>query len=321
MTVFVLGGHQTDFARNYAREGLEVSDLFADAVHGTLEDAAVDASDIETVHVGNAFGMLFNGQGHLGAMPATVEPGLWGAPAMRHEGACASGGLAMLSAMAELEAGHYNTALVIGAEQERCVPGDNAARILGAAAWVGHEGDAPYMWPEQFSLLAEEYHRRYGLDHAHLAAIAELNFRNAKANPNAQTRTWSVEEFGSDDHANPVVAGVIRRTDCSQVTDGAAGVVLANERAAQHWADAHGCGLDDVPRVLGWGHRTTCAARSPMPSDVRGSTTCSVSMASRPTTALRRRNIWPSIISVSPRPARAGRRSRRACLNVTGPCR
>ncbi|MGZ6741096.1 MAG: acetyl-CoA acetyltransferase [Nocardioides sp.] len=263
MTLFVLGGAQTDFARNVAREGLEVTDLVGEAVRDTLADARVEAAQVQTVHVGNAFGQLFNGQGMLGAMPATVEPALWGVPAMRHEAACASGGLAVLAAGAEIEAGRYDVALVLGVEQERNVPGDQAARILGAAAHVGHEDtDVPYMWPHQFDLLAEEYDRRYGLSHEHLAGIAELNYRNAKDNPFAQTRGWQVTEFGETPD-NPVVAGRVRRTDCSQVTDGAAGIVLAGPRFAQEWADRHGVDLDDVPRLLGWGHRTVGLAYRP----------------------------------------------------------
>ncbi|MBC7374889.1 MAG: thiolase domain-containing protein [Frankiales bacterium] len=257
MTLFVLGGAQTDFARNYAREGLDVSHLVADAIAATLEDAAVDVASIQTVHVGNAFGQLFNGQGHLGAMPATVEPGLWGVPAARHEGACASGGLAILAAGAEIEAGRYDVALVLGVEQERNVPGDTASRLLNAAAWAGHEdADVDYVWPHQFALLAQEYDRRYGLDPAHLAAIGELNHRNAKDNPNAQTRSWGVTEFGADDRANPLVAGQLRRTDCSQITDGAAGLVIAGRRFAEVWATSQGLSLDDVPRIQGWGHAT-----------------------------------------------------------------
>ncbi len=257
--VFILGGHQTDYARNYAKEGLEVSDLVADTVAGTLAAAQVDASEIETIHVGNAFGQLFNGQGQLGGMPATVESALWGVPAARHEAACASGGIAMLAAMSEIEAGRYDCALVLGVEQERNVKGDQAAHHLGAAAWIGHEGEgATFMWPHMFSLLADEYDKRYGIDQRHLGAIAELNFRNAKDNPNAQTRTWqhTPESFTEDDEVNPVVDGRIRRTDCSQVTDGGAGVVLAGRRTAEAWAAAHGRSVDDLPRVLGWGHRT-----------------------------------------------------------------
>ncbi len=257
--IFILGGFQTDFARNYGKQGLEISDLVADVVAGTFVDADVEPRQIETIHVGNAFGQLFNGQGQLGGMPATVEPGLWGVPAARHEAACASGGIAILAAMAEIEAGRYDCALVVGAEQERNVPGDQAARNLGAAAWIGHEGqEAKHMWPYMFSLLADEYDRRFGIDERHLSAIAELNFRNAKDNPNAQTRAWAhtPESFMADDVANPVIDGRIRRSDCSQVTDGGAGLVLAGRRTAEAWAAARGRSLDSVPRIVGWGHRT-----------------------------------------------------------------
>jgi len=132
--VWVLGGHQTDFARNFHREGLDFADLTAEVVEGTLTAAGVEADQIGVVHVGNAFGQLFAGQGQLGAMPATVHPGLWGVPASRHEAACASGSIAILSAMADLRAGHYDCALVVGVELEKTVHGDQAAHHLGAAA-------------------------------------------------------------------------------------------------------------------------------------------------------------------------------------------
>ena len=81
MTTFVLGGTQSDFARNLAREDREISDLVGDLVDGALADAAIELADIGVIHVGNAFGELFTGQAHLGAMPATVRPVLWGLPA------------------------------------------------------------------------------------------------------------------------------------------------------------------------------------------------------------------------------------------------
>ena len=147
------------------------------------------------MHVGNAFGELFARQGHLGAMPATVNDGLWGTPASRHEAACASGSVAALAAIADLRSGAYRSALVVGVELEKTVPGDTAAQHLGAAAWTGHEGaDAKFMWPHMFDQVADEYDRRYGLDETHLRAIAALNFANARTNPNAQTRDWTVPD-------------------------------------------------------------------------------------------------------------------------------
>lgn len=251
----VLGGYQTDFARNLTRDGADVADLVAEVTGGTLDAAGVGPGDIGVIHVGNAFGQLFTGQGHLGAMPATVVPELAGVPSSRHEAACASGGIALLAAMADLESGRYDCALVLGVEVERNVSGTDAAALMGAAAWVGREGEqARYPWPWAFTTLADEYDRRFGLDDAHLRAIGEINFGNAARNPLAQTRTWqlSAASFSADDTANPPVEGRLRRHDCSQITDGAAGVVLASPA----FLERHGTSRAGTSEVLGWGHRT-----------------------------------------------------------------
>jgi acetyl-CoA C-acetyltransferase len=252
---WLLGGYQTDFARNWSRAGLDFADLVGEVVTNTLASSGVAPTDVGVIHVGNAFGQLFTGQGQLGGMPATVSPELWGVPATRHEAACASGGVALLAAMADLESGRYDCALMLGVELERTVPGDEAAKHLGAAAWVGHEGaGAKYMWPLMFSALGDEYDTRYGLDDAHLRAIGALNFANARVNPNAQTRAWKLSgaNFSDDDTANPRIEGRLRRHDCGQVTDGGAGLVLVSDRfLAQQSLLGH-----RAARILGWGHRT-----------------------------------------------------------------
>src|SRR5215213_6577754 len=137
-SVWILGGYQSDFARNLTREGHDFADLTAEVVDRTLAVARVDAADVEVIHVANAFGEMFARQGHLGAMPATVNDGLWDTPASRHEAACASGSIATLAAIADLRSGAYRIALVVGIELEKTGPGDTAAEHLGAAAWIGH---------------------------------------------------------------------------------------------------------------------------------------------------------------------------------------
>jgi acetyl-CoA acetyltransferase len=109
-SVWILGGHQSDFARNLSKEGLDFAALTAEVVDATLAAAKVDAADIGVVHVGNAFGEMFASQGHLGAMPATVCGDLWDTPASRHEAACASGSVAARAAMADLRSDAYDTA-------------------------------------------------------------------------------------------------------------------------------------------------------------------------------------------------------------------
>lgn len=252
--VFILGGHQTDFAKVWSRQGQDISDMMRETTLGALAACELDASAIQSIHVGNAFGELQRQQAHLGAMVAQVVPELWGVPAMRHEGACASSSLAVLSAMAEIEAGRYDCVLVLGAEELKNLPGDAASQNQNAAAWQGHEDiDCKFMWPAGFGLVAQEYERRYGLDRKHLNRIAELNYGHAKRNPLAQTRKWAFEplSFTDDDEANPVIEPGSRRQDCGQITDGACAVVLASARfVRERRLDAA-----TLPRIAGWGHR------------------------------------------------------------------
>ncbi|WP_297800869.1 acetyl-CoA acetyltransferase [uncultured Brevundimonas sp.] len=255
--VYVLGGWQSDFSRNWAREGMEVSDGFAEALNHGLDAAKLDPTEIEVGHVGNFVGELFCHQGMMGGLFAQTDRRFDGMPTARHEAACASGSLAIMAAMADIEAGRYDVACAIGLEMMRNVPGKLAAEHLGAAAWHGHEfQDAAYVWPRAFSDVGDVYQERFGIKREHLAEIARINFGNAKRNPNAQTRGWAFTDasFTDDDEANPVIEGNIRRQDCGQVTDGAAVVFLASERKAAEYARKHGLRLEDLPRIKGWGH-------------------------------------------------------------------
>ena len=257
--VYILGGWQSDFSANWARQGLEMADAFGQVVGEGLAAVDLDATELQTGHVGNFAGELFVGQGLLGGFFGEVHPALDGLPTARHEAACASGSVAILAASAEIEAGRYDLACVVGIEQMRNVPGQKAAENLGSAAWAGHEfQDARFLWPRAFSDLADEYDRRYGLKYEHLMAIAELNFANGRRNPNAQTRDWRFgpEAFTENDETNPVVEGRTRKQDCGQVTDGAAVVFLASAERAKAYADKRGIALDSLPRLQGWGHRS-----------------------------------------------------------------
>ena len=256
--VFILGGFQTDFAKVWSRNGQDISDMTREATLGALEACQLDAQAINSIHVGNAFGELQRQQAHLGAMVAQVVPELWGMPAMRHEGACASSSLAILTAMAEIEAGRYDCVLVLGVEEFKNLPGDVASQNQNSAAWQGHEDiDCKFMWPAAFGLLAQEYERRYGLDRKHLNRIAELNYASAKRNPLAQTRKWKFDalSFTDDDEANPVIEPGTRRQDCGQITDGACAVVVSSAKFAQEHARRTGTSIDKLPRIAGWGHR------------------------------------------------------------------
>ena len=258
--VYVLGGFQTDWARNFKREGKDIADLVRETVQGALSATRIDPRDVQVAHVGNFVAELLSHQANLGGLVIEAEPAFDGIPTSRHEGACAAGSLAILAASAEIEAGRYEVACVLGVEQLRCVSAFEAQKHLGVAAWVPRETEGfEYPWPELFSRMGDAYGERYGLDRKHLVALAKNAFANAKRNPNAQARGWTFEErsFSEDDEVTPKYAARIRRQDCSQVTDGGACVFLASERYAREYARRAGVPADKLARIEGWGHRTS----------------------------------------------------------------
>jgi len=257
--VYVLGGYQTDFARNWKKENKHIVAMIREAVEGGLEATGLEPKDIQVGHVGNFAAELYAMQGHLGAFLIEVDPAFSGLPTARHEAACASGSIAILAASAEIEAGRYDLALVVGVEQMKTVDPAKGGEFLGTAAWYEREAKGiEFPFPKLFGRLGDEYDRRYGLKDEHLAHISAVNYSNAKRNPLAQTRNWymSEEQACAVDKFNTVIGGRIKISDCSQVTDGAVSLFLASERAAADYAKRRGISLDRIPRLLGWGHRT-----------------------------------------------------------------
>ncbi len=250
---FILGGYQTDFARNWLREESDIANAMTEVVNGTFEATGVAPEDVGSGHVGNFAAELYASQGQLGAFLLEGNPALRGLPTGRHEAACASGSIAILAASAEIAAGRYDVSLVVGVEQMKTVDSQQGGDFLGTAGWYEREAKGvAYPFPALFGRLGDAYADRYGLDDAYLTRISEINRENARRNPLAQTRTWP---SNPEKEAQPLV-GRIRIGDCSQITDGAVGLILASAEFAERWAKARGLSLDDVPRIQGWGHHT-----------------------------------------------------------------
>ena len=163
-------------------------------------------------------------------------------------------------AAAEIEAGRYGTALVLGVEQMKTVSPSEGGDFLGTAGWYELEAEGVELpFPKLFGRLGDVYDERYGLEPAHLRRLAELNYENAQRNPLAQTRAWLGDdvpaELGEGKYCAEITPRLALR-DCSQITDGAAALLLASEERAAEWAERRGIDLADVPAIQGWGHRT-----------------------------------------------------------------
>jgi acetyl-CoA C-acetyltransferase len=256
---YILGGYQTDFARNWTKEGKGIQALIFEAMEGSFAATGIEPKEVQAIHVGNFAGELYAMQAHLGALAMSYYPVLWGIPTSRHEAACASGSIAALAARAEIEAGIYDLAMVLGVEFMKSVDSKTGGNYLGTAAWYEKECKGiEFPFPKLFDRLYDVYDGLYGLNYEYLARIAAVNYDNAKRNPKAQTRDWYMNKkhaCGGGDY-NKTIGARLRASDCSQVTDGASVVFLASPRFARNYAKKHGLELGAVPYIMGWGHAT-----------------------------------------------------------------
>lgn len=247
--VYIMGGAQTDFERNWTKEGKNMIALLKEAIKDGFKSADFTTDDLIALNkdnrvcafVGNFIAEQYISQGHLGAFLTEVDSAFYGVPSARYEAACASSSVALDAAISKIKAGEYDVCIVVGWEIMKSVSSKVGGDILGRAAYYEKEGkgvDLPF--PKLFGRLADATIEKYNLDKElylnALARISTINYDNAKRNPLAQTRKWfmSFEEASHrGTESNPYVGGLLGVSDCSQVTDGAAVVILCSEKYIQ----------------------------------------------------------------------------------------
>lgn len=263
--VYVLGGAQTDFMRNWTKEGKTMVALLKEAMSDGLAESGLNYEDIRKLNeenrvecfVGNFVAEKYVGQGHLGAFLTEVNDAFNGVPSARYEAACASSSVAIDAAQTKIKASECDVAVIIGWELMKTVDSSLGGDFLGYASYYAKESkgvDLPF--PKLFGRLADETIKKYGLNETRylnaLARIAVINYDNAKRNPLAQTRKWfmNYEQASTrGTETNPIVGGKLASSDCSQITDGAVVVVLASEKFIVER------GIEGKPYIKGHGHR------------------------------------------------------------------
>ena len=265
--VYILGGAQTDFVRNWKKEGKNVIALLREVTDDAFKNTGLSKQDIINLNkenrvalfIGNFAAEYYVNQGHLGPLLTEVNSCFYGIPSARYEAACASGSVALDAAITKIKSGDYDVAIVIGWELMKTVDSKTGGDYLGRAAVYEKEAKGiDFPFPKLFGRLAEETVKKYNLDEdrycKNLATISNINYRNAKRNKNAQTRDWFMSEKQANTRGvetNDYVGGLLAISDCSQVTDGAACVVLTSEKFIKESNRK----LKDYPIIKGWGHR------------------------------------------------------------------
>ena len=255
--VYIAAYHQSVFGKLM---GMTVPEIVANAVTGTCQDIGIEASALDVASIGAVCNISLNEQGLLAGLVAQV-PGLGAKPIESVENACASGGQAVLSVIQKLQCGLGETGIAVGYEKMRDAEGKMDGKLVGKVlGYYSHPDERPgkvFVFPHLFAEVMDVYLKTHGYTEEHLASIAVQEYANAKHNPYAQMRNvdLSVEKACSIEGINRYIAdGLKLKTfDCSQITDGYAGLVLATEEGLARL----GVAKKDCVRIAGWGRPRT----------------------------------------------------------------
>ncbi len=270
-TTYILGGAHTPYLGKFhpdfiwkghpdfgSRHNLTLEEHLCQAIRGALENTRVPASSVDAGFVGNFVGELFSQQGHLGSVAAGAHPALDTKPWTRTEGACASGGLALIAAIHSIAAGNDIT-IVAGAEVQTTENAKVGADYLARAAHYATERDIDaFPFPALFARRIRAYMENGDLTFDDLARLSAKAYGNANRNPAAHMHGYrmSFEEAREPSAKNPTFLSdealhpFLKISDCSQVSDGASALVLVSEDGARRL----GRKPSELVKISGFGH-------------------------------------------------------------------
>src|SRR3954470_22235687 len=230
MTACIVGWAHTPFGKLGSET---VESLIVRVANEALEHAGIGPEDVDEILLGH-FNAGFSPQDFTASIVLQANDGFRFKPATRVENACATGTAAVHQALKTLEAGRARITLVVGVEQMTHAPNADIARNLLKASYLAEDGETPGGFAGVFGKIAASYFQRHGDQSDALALIAAKNHGNGVANPYAQIRKDLGFEFcRQESDKNPFVAGPLKRTDCSLVSDGAAALVITDPETAQ----------------------------------------------------------------------------------------
>jgi acetyl-CoA C-acetyltransferase len=268
MTACIVGWAHTPFGK---LDGETVESLIVRVANEAMADAGIEAGNVDEIVLGH-FNAGFSGQDFTAALVLQASPDLRFKRATRVENACATGSAAVHQGIKAIDAKHARIVLVVGVEQMTATPGPEIGRNLLKASYIREEADIEGGFAGIFGKIANLYFQKYGDQSDALAMIAAKNHKNGVGNPYAQMRKDLGYAFcRTVSEKNPYVAGPLKRTDCSLVSDGAAALVLADVetalalkkavafRASAHAQDFLPMSKRDILKFEGCGQAWRCA--------------------------------------------------------------
>ncbi len=235
MTAAIVGWAHTPFGK---LNGETVESLIVRVAGEALADAGLEAKDVDEIVLGH-FNAGFSAQDFTASLMLQASPDLRFKRATRVENACATGSAAVHQGIRAIEARAARIVLAVGVEQMTTTPGPQIGENLLKASYVREEADIEGGFAGIFGKIAGLYFQKWGDQSDALAMIAAKNHKNGVGNPYAQMRKDLGFDFcRTESEKNPFVAGPLKRTDCSLVSDGAAAIVLADVETALQFKKA-----------------------------------------------------------------------------------
>jgi len=229
MTACIVGWAHSRFGK---LEGETLESLIVKVATDALDHAGIGPDEVDEIVLGH-FNAGFSAQDFTASLVLQADDRLRFKPATRVENACATGSAAVRQGIRAIDANAARIVLVVGAEQMTTTPGPEIGKNLLKASYLPEDGDTPAGFAGVFGKIAQAYFQRYGDQSDALAMIAAKNHKNGVDNPYAQMRKDFGYEFcRQESEKNPFVAGPLKRTDCSLVSDGAAALILADTGTA-----------------------------------------------------------------------------------------
>ena len=229
MTACIVGWSHTPFGKH---EGEDAESLIAKVATQAVEDAGLAPEDIDEIYLGT-FGEGFSPQGFQASLVLQSSDAFRFKRATRVENACATGSAAIHQGLKSLRAKDARFVLVVGVEKMTGISGAEIGQNLLKASYVKEEAAIEGGFAGVFGQIAGQYFQKYGDQSDALAMIAAKNHKNGAVNPLAQMRKDLGYDFcRQESEKNPFVAGPLKRTDCSLVSDGAAALVLTDTATA-----------------------------------------------------------------------------------------
>lgn len=202
-----------------------LQELAYESMYNTIKDSNLSIEDIDAIFISNFLGGPLNGQLHLNSVIASLIPEM-NIPILRVEAACASSSVALKQAMNSLN--DFSNVLVLGVEKMTHNQFMGQTEAIGMASHRDLDQENGLIFPANYALIAQQYMLKYNMNHQILEKIAYINHANANLNPLAH---FNYKQVTMEMIKNsPMVATPLNLFDCSPISDGAASIIISNEK-------------------------------------------------------------------------------------------